>query len=306
MGRPTKEKTRESECQTNGVACSSECGGIFPGEKWLEKKIKEATEKLSATFQEQVSKLQKEILELKSTIDLLERSSNSLNDLQQVTDTAVEQLQVELESFQLRQNSTVTKLHKQVIDQTTDLKQIKGGIDNLEQKNKENNLRIVGLTEEEGEDLKNKVISLAKNKLQILNISRADINDICRMGRKMPGKSRDIKVTFASTAKKNIMYSARKKIPYDAEEPIYINEDLTKFRSLLFYQARKLKQRSKIFGTWTQDGNVLIKLKEHSQPQAIETNAELKEVLCSEELQQITTADAESEVNIFDDEYSDA
>ncbi len=211
-----------------------------------------------------------------------------------MSDTAVVQMQVEFESFQQKQIKTVSKLHQQLIDQTSDLTLTKGNVDNLEQRNKENNIRIVGLKEEEGENVKDQVIRFAKNKLQVQNISHEDIKDICRMGRKIPGKSRDVKVSFTSIDKKKIVYSARKKIPYDAEEPIYINEDLTKLRSLLFYQARKMKQRSKIFGTWTQDGNVLIKLKEHSQPQAIGTYDELTELLHNEGLQQIITTEAES------------
>ena len=49
--------------------------------------------------------------------------------------------------------------------------------------------------------------------------------------------------------------------------------------------------------------NFESKLKEHSQPQAIETYTERKELLLNEDLQQIITTDAES--NSSSDEYSD-
>ncbi len=95
-----KDKTRESETQTNGIANSSKCGGIFPGEKWLEMKIREATDQLSSTFHEQISSMQQEIQCLKTSINKLEKEKESLNDLQQVSDAALEQLQTEFQSFQ--------------------------------------------------------------------------------------------------------------------------------------------------------------------------------------------------------------
>ncbi len=41
--------------------------------------------------------------------------------------------------------------------------------------------------------------------------------------------------------------------------PVYLNEDHTKRRSSLLYEAWKLTRNRKISNTWTTDGNVFIK-----------------------------------------------
>ncbi len=46
MGRSKAKKTRESEAQTNGIPSTVEQGGIFPGEAWLIKQIKEEASKI--------------------------------------------------------------------------------------------------------------------------------------------------------------------------------------------------------------------------------------------------------------------
>ena len=40
---------------------------------------------------------------------------------------------------------------------------------------------------------------------------------------------------------------------------VYINEDLTKSRSQVFFQARKLQKDGHVKSTWTSDGVILIK-----------------------------------------------
>ncbi len=100
MNHSMNDKTRESETQTNGIANSNKCGGIFPGEKWLEMKISEAIKEISASFHEQICSMQGEIQSLKSSINELTMGKETLNDLQQVSDAALEQLQTESQSFQ--------------------------------------------------------------------------------------------------------------------------------------------------------------------------------------------------------------
>ena len=53
------------------------------------------------------------------------------------------------------------------------------------------------------------------------------------------------------------------------DDPIYINKDLTQYRSQLFFKARKIQNRGKLFGTWTQGGNVMIKVIQNDIPQAV-------------------------------------
>ena len=53
---------------------------------------------------------------------------------------------------------------------------------------------------------------------------------------------------------------------------IYIQEDLTKENSFLFYQARKLKKKKIIVNTWTQEGEVYFKEKQDSTPKLLNPN----------------------------------
>ena len=47
------------------------------------------------------------------------------------------------------------------------------------------------------------------------------------------------------------------------------NEDLTQRRSQLFYEGRNLRKQGRIFGVWTQQGNILIKVTQKSQPKEV-------------------------------------
>ena len=64
-------------------------------------------------------------------------------------------------------------------------------------------------------------------------------------------------------------------------QPIFINEDLTSRRSKLFYQARMLRKRSKLFGVWSQNGNIMVKVGESSQPVAVQDYKMLKTLIQS-------------------------
>ncbi len=62
-------------------------------------------------------------------------------------------------------------------------------------------------------------------------------------------------------------------------QPIYINEDLTIRRNKLFYDARGLKKSGRLTAVWTQEGNIIIKTSESSEPIAVNTQSDLRNVL---------------------------
>ena len=45
---------------------------------------------------------------------------------------------------------------------------------------------------------------------------------------------------------------------------IYVNEDLTKTRGTIAWEARKLKREGKVVDTWTRDGTVFVKVGENN------------------------------------------
>ena len=211
------------------------------------------------------SELYEELGEMKSTMSQLVNETDALNNLQQRTEVDIEQLQ----------------LNKQLEEKEWTLKSIEERVDDLEQNSKSANIRIFGIDEEEGEDLKSKVTNLLKHKLQVKTIQPEDIRDVGRMGKKKH-KIRDILVKFKDNTIRDDIYNKRKLLKQD-KVPIYINEDLTSQHSKLFFEARKLRKRKKIFGTWTQAGNIMIKVKDNDQPHAVKTYNELSILIEDEE-----------------------
>ncbi len=148
-------------------------------------------------------------------------------------------------------------------------------IDQLEQCTKANNIRIVGMKEEEGEDIRRKVIDLAQSQLKVENIKIEDIKEAGRMGKQNLSKTRDVLVIFNNGTLRDQIYRKRKLL-MNKDDPIYINEDLTQYRSQLFFEARKIRKRGQLFGAWTQGGNVLIKLNQNDIPCAVNSIQGLK------------------------------
>ncbi len=132
--------------------------------------------------------------------------------------------------------------------------------------------------EEEGEDVKRRVIDFAKESLEI-EIGSNEI-EARRMGAIQPGnpKPRDVLIRFDNQSLRNMMYQKKKRLREQNQE-VFINEDLTMKRSFLFYQARKLRKRQLLFGVWTQAGNILIKISPDSIPLQVNTIDEIKALL---------------------------
>ena len=146
-------------------------------------------------------------------------------------------------------------------------------LDCIKQTSRENNVRIVDMPENNEKDLKKQVVDL----LSIPDITEQDIQSSYRLGKPKEGKARDVIVKFVSKQKRDIFYSKRKSTPKGSDnKKVFINEDLTQFRSKLFFDARRLVKTKKLHSTWTQEGNVIIKLNEEDAPMAISTHQELR------------------------------
>ena len=120
------------------------------------------------------------------------------------------------------------------------------------------------------------------------------------MGHAKENKTRDILVKFTSIGPRDNLYQ-RRKLLRDTTEPVYLNEDLTQNRSQLFYKARKLRRQGRIFGVWSQQGNILIKIDQNSQPRAVSDYNEITVLI--EKQSTSTDTDSDQEVDIL--EYND-
>ena len=163
--------------------------------------------------------------------------------------------------------------------------------DDLEQYSRRNTVRIRGIPEALNENTDGLVKDMAARKLDV-QLSTHDVvrshqthnyvprrflfgvlppdpmrsYDIVRshrIGRKNPEKEtpRDIIVRFTThNTKVDVMRNARKL----KGTQLFVNEDLTKVRSTIAWEARTLKRQNKVADTWTRDGTVFVKVGDNS------------------------------------------
>ena len=131
--------------------------------------------------------------------------------------------------------------------------------DELEQRRYDKDVQVVGLPESNNdeEDLK-KILKLSKDKMGI-KLKGADIEGYHRLGKKAQKKTRDVIITFKERKTREAFYEQRKKVSQSTviSQNTYINDHLTDF-----YRARQLVKHKKLYMTWTQKGNVLVRKEE--------------------------------------------
>ena len=74
-----------------------------------------------------------------------------------------------------------------------------------------------------------------------------------------PARLRDIIVKFSTYRARQKVYKARALTKQRGYKGIFINEDLTKNRSLLLYEGRRRFKSKQLQGAWSSDGTILIK-----------------------------------------------
>nr|KAG5689649.1 hypothetical protein BaRGS_029888 [Batillaria attramentaria] len=143
--------------------------------------------------------------------------------------------------------------------------------DSLEQYGRREIVRIVGMKEEEEEDVEGKVLKIFKD--AGAEVDSSDISVVHRTGPKSStarGRGpRPILVKFVSRRKKREVMMKKKELKgKTGYKDVYLNDDLTSLRAKLFSYVK----RSKIFGSvWTVDGKILCTKK---QPVGLHSHAQ--------------------------------
>ena len=170
------------------------------------------------------------------------------------------------------------------IDETNSkINNIEQKIDDLEQYSRKNNVRIVGIRENTStatttENTPSLIVDFINDTMK-LDINSYDIGNAHRLGTRRTGADcRDIIVQFSANTTKQYIMKNRKKLR-DTNRNIYINDDLTHRRALLFKDARKELKNNKLNAVWTRDGNIFAKLHEHSKPIKIDNNQGLARLI---------------------------
>lgn len=160
----------------------------------------------------------------------------------------------------------ITSLVKRIED-------LESKADDQEQYSRRTSVRIYGVQETPGED----VLSLSKELFGAMNLSPT-INRVHRVGppRKTSpadqsssersvnsnpsgsARPRPILCQFVAFPDKSNVMKARKSLAV-SHPGVFVNEDLTRKRSNILYQARKLKKAGAIIDCWSIDGRIAIK-----------------------------------------------
>ena len=144
-------------------------------------------------------------------------------------------------------------------------------LDDQEQYSRRNSLRVIGVPENVNEDVGVELCN-AKLNLGDVQVKPEHIDRVHRVGPRREGvSSRPILVKFATYCTRQLVYKKRSSLKLrnntEAEvgdqtgrpNPIYINEDLTEYRSNLLWKARVKKRDKVINDCWSYDGNIRIK-----------------------------------------------
>ena len=191
-------------------------------------------------------------------MDALEDAITSLDMVGPVTNEAIAQLLRGLATtIKKSVNATIERKDAEIRDLQTRLTNVEERCDDLEQYSRRNTVRIRGVAEALNENTDIVVKELAARKLSV-DISDSDVVRSHRVGRRAEDRStpRDIIVRFTThNTKTSVMRSARKL----KGTHVFINEDLTKTRATIAWEARTLKRERKISDTWTRDGVIFVK-----------------------------------------------
>ena len=179
----------------------------------------------------------------------------------------------ELREIIKNKDDQIRKLEVRVRD--LELKQ-----DDAEQYSRRNSIRITGIDESASEDISEKIIKLCNESLEVEPpVTLEQFDRIHRVGQRSEDSPRPVLVKFATYRTRNVVFRSRRKLrqknrqeqgaqaeaddhsKQETIRPIYINEDLTKYRAHLLYLARQKKSSKVISDCWSWDGTILVKTK---------------------------------------------
>ncbi|XP_071086617.1 uncharacterized protein [Haliotis cracherodii] len=144
--------------------------------------------------------------------------------------------------------------------------------DDLEQYSRRNSIRISGVEETRDENVEDVVMDVLKDVHPSINVS--NIDRCHRVGKKNSGTKRQIIVKFVSYWDRNKVMRNRKLLKH-TKQSVYLNEDLSHYRSKLFKKTRDLKRQKKIHATWTYDGRIHVCEQQEEATRDIEYESDL-------------------------------
>lgn len=145
--------------------------------------------------------------------------------------------------------------------------------DTANQYSRRNCLRVSGIKESDGESM-DEIVKCLSYELKA-DIDLSDIDNVHRLHRKKvrsdgssSGQSnksadqrpRDIIIKFTTYRARQQMFSRRSELKHSKVfERVFINEELTRLRGEVFYNARRLVKSKHLKSAWTSNGVILVK-----------------------------------------------
>ena len=149
---------------------------------------------------------------------------------------------------------------------------------------KNNNLVIVGIDEEEGENMHAKIEALARTlKCELTYFQASRLGSTTKRQAGTSGnksRSRPILGWFATTWERRKLYACREKIRSSQDtnlQKIFINEDLSKEQAAVFFLAQKAKKLKLVYNAWTYQRTVHISRESKGTPIPLTTKQDLLE-----------------------------
>lgn len=180
--------------------------------------------------------------------------SKIMGDLRTMIKSAVSEV-IDEKLDQLRfDNSRLEEENKKLRDRVDKLEL---AMDESEQYSRRNSLRISNIAETPDENTDQLVYRVAE--IIGVNLSSGDIDRSHRVGKRGVKPRRDIIVKLSTYRARERLFKNRSKLKNSELNGTFINEDLTKSRSELLYQARQRVRSKLLLGAWSSDGRILVK-----------------------------------------------
>lgn len=174
---------------------------------------------------------------------------SSLNEFKQLYDQKFQSQDQEIQQL----HNENDKLRSELVSLKGEVAKLKSRDDEHEQYSRRNSIRIMGVKESDARPTDDIVLDIAQQ--HSIDVDVADIDRSHRVGRKADDKDRAVLVKFTSYRAKRAFMSKKKELGTN----LFFNDDLTRIRGEVLYQARKCRKAKRLKGAWSFDGRIFIK-----------------------------------------------
>ena len=149
------------------------------------------------------------------------------------------------------------RLTKENNELRTRVEKLEASQDDSEQYSRCNSLRVSNV-EETADENTDRIVLYIGNTIDA-DLTMEAIDRSHRVGKPVVRKTRDILVKFVTYRARKSLYTMRKHLKGSEYDGVFLNEDFTKSRSKLLFDARMKVKGYFLRGAWSTDGRLFIK-----------------------------------------------